>query len=103
MRKYRSACSSLRPGQLDRLASKIVDSSDKVRVERPIEAITIPFLELKEIIKIYNLGYLSGHHDTVEGVCTPICYEDLDQYHSEEVTELLEDIFKGRRNQHEKV
>lgn len=41
---------------------------------------------------LYNCGYISGHHDTVEGVYTHVGYEDHDTYHDDVVGELLNEI-----------
>ena len=56
--------------------------------------------ELKENrklqIRIYNSGYQSGHHDTVEG-CFVIVHDcDKESYHEEEVDELVSDFYNDR-------
>lgn len=43
------------------------------------------------LIRMYNLGYLAGHNDTVEGVFTDIYNSDMETYHSEVVEELYEE------------
>jgi hypothetical protein len=40
-------------------------------------------------IRIYNSGYMAGHHDTVEGQFTDIHRSDMATYHAEEVSELI--------------
>ena len=47
---------------------------------------------MTNLVHIYNSGYLSGHHDTVEGVFTDIYYNDLGAYHEDEVAELVDDL-----------
>ena len=44
---------------------------------------------VKESITLYNLGYKSGHHDTVEGGYTDLLWDDMETYHEEEVKELI--------------
>lgn len=46
----------------------------------------------KDIVHIYNSGYMHGHNDTVDGVFVPICTEDFEEYHKDEVTELIEEL-----------
>lgn len=38
--------------------------------------------------RLFNSGYLLGHHDTVEGQYTDIHRDDFETYHSEEVAEI---------------
>lgn len=40
-------------------------------------------------VRLYNLGYAAGHHDTVEGCYADIHHSDMDSYHIEEVEETL--------------
>jgi len=51
--------------------------------------------ELLEATYIFNMGYMAGHHDTVESQYTIIRYEDLHEYHSDVVKELIEDLRLG--------
>ena len=44
------------------------------------------------IVEVYNAGYASGHHDTVETGYTDIMYQDRRGYHIEEVQELIDEI-----------
>lgn len=44
------------------------------------------------LIRIYNTGYQSGHHDTVEGGFIDIHYADREEYHEDEVRELITDV-----------
>lgn len=39
--------------------------------------------------RLYNLGYCSGHHDTVEGVYVDLYQQDLESFHEEEVDEIV--------------
>ena len=47
-------------------------------------------LTKEQVTEIYNLGYKSGHHDTVEGQYVDIVQQDMKSYHSEEVVETIE-------------
>ena len=38
--------------------------------------------------RLFNSGYLLGHHDTVEGQYTDIHRDDFETHHSEEVSEI---------------
>jgi hypothetical protein len=42
------------------------------------------------LIKLYNAGYKTGHHDTVEGQYTDIFEVDMDSYHEDDVDEIIE-------------
>lgn len=46
---------------------------------------------LGALTRIYAVGYLSGHEDTVEGRYTDVVYSDRPTYHRDVVTELLLD------------
>lgn len=49
--------------------------------------------ELKKLmIHIYNSGYHAGHHDTVEGGYSNIFPCDMETYHEEVVSELIEEL-----------
>jgi hypothetical protein len=41
------------------------------------------------MVHLYNLGYKSGHHDTVEGRYIDIYVQDMDTYHSDFVSDYL--------------
>jgi hypothetical protein len=41
---------------------------------------------------VFNTGYHSGHHDTVEGGYVHIEAGDMDSYHDDEVKELVADL-----------
>jgi hypothetical protein len=43
------------------------------------------------MVHLYNLGYKSGHHDTVEGQYIDLLGQDMDTYHSDFVSEWLEE------------
>ncbi len=45
----------------------------------------------KVAIKLYNLGYHSGHEDTVEGCYTHIYSCDMYEYHNDVVSDILKD------------
>ena len=47
---------------------------------------------VEKAVHVYNSGYHAGHHDTVEGCYTHIVSQDMDSYHDDVVTELLEDL-----------
>ena len=41
---------------------------------------------------LFNSGYESGHHDTVESCFTPVFSQDMDTYQQDVVEELLDDL-----------
>ena len=43
------------------------------------------------IAYLYNMGYKAGHHDTLEGTYIDIFRQDMSTYHSDVVSEWLED------------
>ena len=43
----------------------------------------------KVAVRLYNLGYHSGHEDTVEGCYTHIYEADMDEYHDDVVDDIL--------------
>ena len=43
----------------------------------------------KVAVRLYNLGYHSGHEDTVEGCYTHIYEADMDEYHDDIVADIL--------------
>ena len=43
-------------------------------------------------VHVYNSGYLTGHHDTVEGAFIDIVNCDMDTYHEDVVRDLLADL-----------
>jgi hypothetical protein len=45
----------------------------------------------KVLIKVYNLGYHSGHEHTVEGCYTHIYSCDMYEYHDDIVADILKD------------
>ena len=51
-------------------------------------------LTMEQIIAIYNAGYGSGHHQTVEGFYTHVYNEDIETYQSDVVEELIEELLK---------
>ena len=42
-------------------------------------------------VRLYNTGYESGHHDTVESVFCPIHISDIDTIHADIVDEIVTD------------
>ncbi len=46
-------------------------------------------LTLRQLVRLHNSGYKSGHHDTVESVYVDIHDCDMNSYHQEEVEEWL--------------
>ncbi|HHB9522637.1 TPA: hypothetical protein ACOCPK_000022 [Yersinia enterocolitica] len=45
-------------------------------------------------VSLFNYGYGSGHHDTVEGQYTDIHRSDITTYHDDIVGELVEDLLR---------
>ncbi|HHA0036604.1 TPA: hypothetical protein ACOEXB_003340 [Yersinia enterocolitica] len=45
-------------------------------------------------VSLFNHGYGSGHHDTVEGHYTDIHRSDITTYHDDVVGELVEDLLR---------
>lgn len=43
-------------------------------------------------VRIYNSGYMAGHHDTVEGQFTDIHHSDMATYHADVVAALVADL-----------
>lgn len=50
------------------------------------------FVSKELLINLYNLGYHSGHHDTVEACYTDIFPQDMKTFHADEVIEIIEDL-----------
>lgn len=44
------------------------------------------------MVRVYNSGYMAGHHDTVEGHFVDIHHSDMSTYHGEEVEELRQEL-----------
>ena len=53
--------------------------------------------DMRLLCRIYNTGYHAGHHYTVESGYTDIHASDMENYHSEEVQEIVEDFVKNLR------
>ena len=49
----------------------------------------------EELVYFYNLGYRSGHEDTVEACYTDILTEDMLNIHREEVNEIVDELRWG--------
>ena len=57
-------------------------------------------LSIEQITHIYNMGYNTGHNDTVESQASPAHYLDMETYRLDVVEEILEDIRdKGARDE----
>ena len=52
-------------------------------------------LDWPMLIHIYNTGYESGHHSTVEGGFIPLAGGDWETYHEEEVRELVAELLES--------
>ena len=52
----------------------------------------------KLAVWLYNQGYQSGHHDTVEGMFTDVLPVDMDSYHDDVVADLLAERDQTRHN-----
>ena len=63
------------------------NASPKGQVERLVIKPLLPLLT-----QIYNAGYGSGHHDTVEGCYTDVLPVDADIYQDDIVEELIMDL-----------
>lgn len=50
------------------------------------------WISVADVIEIYNAGYVSGHHDTVEACYTDVHYSDRREYHNDTVGEMLDDM-----------
>ena len=67
-------------------------------VDEKIAAMVVEIADLKKVsVELYNQGYLSGHHDTVEGQYADIHSSDMKTYHSDIVYDLLQGL-KGQDN-----
>ena len=49
-------------------------------------------LSIEQITRVYNIGYNSGHNDTVEAQDTPVHHTEMDEYNKDVVEEILEDM-----------
>ena len=47
-------------------------------------------------MQLYNSGYNSGHHDTVEGAYLDIHRDDMETCHDEEVEEIIQGFILNR-------
>lgn len=66
------------------------EATEKLVQER--DALAAENAGLKAIsVKLYNYGYLNGHHHTVEGYFTDIHRSDIDNYHSDIVEEIIDE------------
>jgi len=63
-------------------------------IEKPSEQIYQ--LTMEQITTIYNSGYGSGHHATVEGFYVHIYTEDIETYQSDVVEELIEELLNNK-------
>ena len=46
-------------------------------------------------VLMYNHGYMNGHHHTVEGYFTDIHQCDMETYHEDVVSDIVEDLIKS--------
>lgn len=59
-------------------------------VNRELQALEAENARLKTLLtRMYNKGYKTGHHATVEGQYVDILDEDMDTYHDDIVNEIL--------------
>ncbi|HDL7750872.1 TPA: hypothetical protein PXP51_003271 [Yersinia enterocolitica] len=69
-----------------------VHFSDYEELERKYQALVVEKSSL--YISLFNYGYGSGHHHTVEGYYTDIHRSDITTYHDDIVGELVEDLLR---------
>lgn len=69
-----------------------VHFSDYVELEKKCQALVAERGSL--YVSLFNHGYGSGHHDTVEGQYTDIHRSDITTYHDDIVGELVEDLLR---------
>ena len=75
----------------DALRTELTEANaDFVRIANEREALIAERDALA--VRIYNSGYMAGHHDTVEGQFTDIHRSEMDTYHDDIVGELLADL-----------
>ena len=46
-------------------------------------------------VRVFNAGYQAGHHDTVEGGFVDVHDADKETYHSDVVTDFLDELLDG--------
>lgn len=69
-----------------------VHFSDYAELEKKYQALVAEKSSL--YVSLFNHGYGSGHHDTVEGHYTDIHRSDMTTYHDDVVGELVEDLLR---------
>ncbi|MGE4760372.1 hypothetical protein ACX1H4_14215 [Yersinia enterocolitica] len=69
-----------------------VHFSDYAELEKKCQALVAERGSL--YVSLFNYGYGSGHHDTVEGQYTDIHRSDITTYHDDVVGELVEDLLR---------
>ncbi|MGE4778023.1 hypothetical protein [Yersinia enterocolitica] len=69
-----------------------VHFSDYAELEKKYQALVAEKSSL--YVSLFNYGYGSGHHDTVEGQYTDIHRSDITTYHDDIVGELVEDLLR---------
>ncbi|MFA9207856.1 MAG: hypothetical protein ACEQSN_06235 [Yersinia sp. (in: enterobacteria)] len=69
-----------------------VHFSDYAELEKKCQALVAERGSL--YVSLFNHGYGSGHHDTVEGQYTDIHRSDITTYHDDVVGELVEDLLR---------
>jgi hypothetical protein len=75
-----------RPADRPISAGKMISIIDRVLAQPAQGPVADAFM-----VHLYNLGYKSGHHDTVEGRYIDILRQDMDTYHSDFVSEWLKE------------
>lgn len=70
----------------------VVRFSDYAELEKKYQALVAEKSSL--YVSLFNYGYGSGHHDTVEGQYTDIHRSDITTYHDDIVGELVEDLLR---------
>jgi len=65
-------------------------NADFVRIANEREALIAE--RDRMAVRLYNSGYMAGHHDTVEGQFTDVHRSEMDTYHDDIVGELLADL-----------
>lgn len=76
---------------LVRINEELQEKIDKISI--PIEPPVKPenYVKIKDLIYIYNAGYMRGHTDTVESNYSDLRSSEMDNFHYEEVSEIIEE------------
>ncbi|MEX5768836.1 hypothetical protein AB4Y55_24130 [Serratia nematodiphila] len=78
--------------RVERLSGMLTESRVATKsAEERVDAMAVENAALKSrSIKLFNLGYLHGHESTVEGYFVDVHRNDIDTYHDDVVTEIIE-------------